>query len=128
MIALIMIGSLYLYFALNKADSAGFYDVKYAVEYSPDSTFHYISEWYWFYDRVRDKYYLKPSQVDARHWIGKGPGSYGSQRQRFARIKGIINDSVIYLTKAIEFRGCILTVPRLDPEIFNVKGKTKFKY
>jgi len=113
-LALILIGGLYSYSVLNKADSAGFYDIKYTVEYSPDSTFNYISERYWFYDRVRNKYYLKPSQVDVGHWIDKGPGTYGSRNQKYARITCVINDSSFNLTRPIKFMGCILTAPKFD--------------
>ena len=126
LIALVLIGGSYLYHSVNTAKQAGFYDVKYTVEYSPDSTFHYISERYWFYDRVRDKYYLKPSQVDVGHWIDKGPGRYGRTNQKYARIIGVINDSTFYLTPAIEFSGCILTVPKFD--FTQGKKKKTFTY
>lgn len=125
-IALALIGGLYLYHSSNSAKPAGFYNVKYTVEYSPDSTFHFVSEWYEFYDRVRDKYYLKPEQVQCGYWIGKGPGTYGSERQRFARIKAVVNDSTFYLTRAIEFSGCILTVPKFD--FTQGKKKKTFTY
>ena len=124
----LLIFGYFQYTFFNKAQLAGFYDVKYYVEYSPDSAFKYVSNRYEFYNRGKDKYYLKPEQVQAGHWIGKGPGLYGSNSQRFARIKGIINDSVFYLTEPIEFSGCILRVPRLDPETFTVKDKSKFRY
>lgn len=108
---LILIGCITIYSNLNQAELAGFYDVKYLVEYSPDSTFNYISNRFEFYDRVRNKYYLKPEQVQTNFWLGKGSGLYGSQSQRFGRIKGIINDSAFYLTTSIEFSGCILKYP-----------------
>ncbi len=108
---LVLTGGRYAFTKLNGANCAGFYDIKYCVEYSPDSTFKYISERYWFYDRTRDKYYLKPAQVDIRHWIAKGPGRFGREDQKFARVKAVVNDSMIYLTKPVECRGCILTRP-----------------
>ncbi|MCC6866290.1 MAG: hypothetical protein IT280_09055 [Ignavibacteria bacterium] len=113
------IGFLLLFFSLilcgiffypfNNAKLAGFYAVKYFVEYSPDSTFKYISERKEFYNRARDNYYLKPNQVDKAFWINKGPGVYGSDMQKFARIKAVVNDSTFYLTAPIKFMGCIFT-------------------
>jgi hypothetical protein len=121
-----VVGGIYLHYLLIPAKVAGFYDIKYTVEYSPDSTFHYVSEWYEFYDRVRDKYYLKPSQVDIGHWIGKGPGTFGRSRQKYARIKAIVNDSTFYLTPPIKFMGCILSAPKFDFTLS--KKKRTFTY
>lgn len=125
-IVLTFICSIYLLLSMSSAKLAGFYDVRYSVEYSPDSTFHYVSARHDFYDRVRDRYFLKPEQVQCDYWIVKGPGLFGSSSQRFARIKAVVNDSTFYLTKPIEFSGCILTVPKFD--FTKSKKKNTFTY
>jgi hypothetical protein len=97
-----------IYFVSDKAIAAGFYDIQYVLEYSPDSTFQYISDSYMFYDRVRNRYYLKPSQIEVKYWINKGSGTFGSEMKKYARIKSITDDSITYLTEPIKFMGCIL--------------------